>query len=97
MASDKREEPVVRGLTDGFPAQVIGYGEIREPLIVKFTIFKGRHRVTIRFFYEEPSGVLNPGRRGVEVPIHHLDELIEALKEVRSQVEDAEVVEPIPF
>lgn len=76
-----------------FPDRVVlglGVDELREPIIVRFARYKGRERISIRAHYRK-NGVLNPGRRGIEVPREYLDELIEALERVRGDLEEAKL------
>lgn len=95
--SSNSSSATVKGAEPGFPPVIIGHGELREPVVVKFSVYQGRKRVSIRFHYEGPTNHLNPAKRGVEVPIARLGELIEALKEVRNQIEEAGGEDPIPF
>ena len=74
--------------------------KLREPLIVQFSEYRGRERVSLRFHYVNDAHDLAPGRRGVEFTITMLDDVIEALHKVRDEMDEPgskETKEGIPF
>lgn len=85
-ALDPRE---VEGAEPGLgPILVIGLEDLREPIVIKRSTWKGQSRVSIRAHYwKKATGVLNPGRRGIEIPLNLLGEVIEALQQTQEGLE----------
>jgi len=52
---------------------------VRETLVVRLDIFKGRPIVDVRTWYEGEDGKLLPGRGGLTVSIRHLPALADAI------------------
>jgi hypothetical protein len=53
--------------------------DIRDPIIVSVSDFKGKPRLDMRHYYETDEGEMSPTRKGVNVPLDDALELIEAL------------------
>lgn len=61
---------------------------LREPLVIQFSQYRGRDRVSMRFHYWDDDGDLAPGRRGVEFATTMLDDVISALQKVKEELEE---------
>jgi len=72
------------------PVMVLGNKDLREPIVVKRSQYKGKRRVSIRAHYIK-EGVLNPGRRGIEIPEEYLGVLIESLQIIAASIDGSEV------
>lgn len=62
--------------------------KLREPLVIQFSEYRGRDRVSLRFHYVDNSNDLAPTRRGIEFAVPMLDSVIEALQEVKEELEE---------
>lgn len=55
----------------------------RNPIVVSVSLYRGEPRVDIRHHYHKDGAVL-PTKKGINLPLHEIDMLIEALQEAKA-------------
>jgi hypothetical protein len=63
--------------------------ETSNPIVVKIAHYKGKRRLSIRFHYWDKQDLLKPTRRGIEVPIQHVNQVRTLIDQVLDQLENA--------
>ena len=66
---------------------ILGEGELKDPILLRETFWKGRRKISIRAYYwEERSQKYFPSKRGMDIRLEYLEELIEGLQAIRTTI-----------
>lgn len=83
MEQNKQNQPTIMGLEKGQIHTILGQSELREPLIIKESNWRGKDRISLRYYFWNKDKALQPGRRGIEIGREHLELVIEALVKIQ--------------
>lgn len=65
--------------------------ELASPVVVKIAHYKGKRRLSIRFHYWK-GDLLGPTKRGIEIPIEHVNEVRDLIDQVLAQLKPSQKV-----